>query len=184
MVPPKVPVYSYHCIHLGFAANTFPRFSQGQVICQFKCKNSHEHQNAMKANGIVILGKLHFLIQCHAPNTQLMKKAFKIMAAMAPGIVLFHIHQVTPTFHIRNARKENQRARQNPNLATLSSSISLTFSSGTNAMNIKKVKPQGYHESHSSTPENRLRMVLFFRSDMIELLTSKERKKRIYLQPL
>ena len=103
MVPPKAPVYSYHCTIFGFAANTFPRFSQGQVSCQCRCKNSHEHQKAMKAKEIVTLCRSDFFTHCHTPKTQLIKKELSTMAAIEPGGVLFQIHQVTPTFHINKA---------------------------------------------------------------------------------
>lgn len=141
MVPPKVPVYSYHCMIFGLAANTFPRFSQGQLICQCRCKNSHEHQKAMKVSGIIILGRLHFFIRCHAPNTQLIKNAFNTMAATDPGGVLFQIHHVTPTFHIKNAGKEFLIPCQKTSPFFAVSNLSLSIKSGINAKKIKKVNP-------------------------------------------
>ena len=39
-LPPKVPVYSYHCINEISFANTFPKFNQGHENSQPKCNFS------------------------------------------------------------------------------------------------------------------------------------------------
>jgi hypothetical protein len=113
---------------------------------------------------MAIFGRFNFLTPCHIPNTQLMRKVFIKMAATAPGGVLFQIHQVVPTFHIKNAKKENQSAHQNPTLLSLARSISLTLSSGTKAIKMNNVQPYGYHESHNRTPESKARKNLFLNS--------------------
>jgi hypothetical protein len=121
----------------------------------------------MNANGIVIFGRFDFFTQCHTPNTQLINKEFNTIAATDPGGVLFQIHQVTPTFHIKNAGKEIQIPCQNATPLFFSSSWSLTIKRGTKATKMNKVKPYGYHESHKRTPESRVRKNLFLNSAII-----------------
>jgi hypothetical protein len=86
------------------------------------------------------------------------------MATTAPGGVLFQIHQVTPAFHIKNARKEFQIPCQNAMPFFFSNSLSLKKKSGTKAIKIKKVKPYGYHDSHKRTPESTVKKNLFLNS--------------------
>ena len=46
--PPKVPVYSYHCIHVTCSEKTLPKFSQGQETSQVRWNFSNESHIATK----------------------------------------------------------------------------------------------------------------------------------------
>ena len=48
-VPPKIPVYSYHCTRSGTFAKTLPKISHGQERSLFKCKYSKANQQTTKA---------------------------------------------------------------------------------------------------------------------------------------
>ncbi len=81
-----------------------------------------------------------------------MKKAFVMMAPMAPAAVEFHIHQVVPAFQISMARKHRRKNR-------ILSVLSANTSSGIQAINIKPVKGDVGHEQTNNNPDIMLKVI-------------------------
>ena len=153
-MPPKTPVYSYHCTQLGLTANPLPRFSQGQEKSQCKCSFSKQIQARGKNMNPAFL--LSFLsIRRQKSTTVVISRLFTTMAKNIPKIVAFQSHQVVITFQTKKPRKTRAVKRQKPSFFV----SSISHKKGTRATKIKGVNPAVGHERPSSTPNNNDSMI-------------------------
>src|SRR5690606_3359284 len=82
-VPPKAPVYSYHCTQLWVTAKTFPRFSQGQENSQFRWSFSNTIQMLIK-NAAAPLKLVLLATMWYSRNMSAVRSEFTRIAEAAP----------------------------------------------------------------------------------------------------
>src|SRR5690606_10658784 len=85
-VPPKAPVYSYHCTQLWVTANTLPRLSQGHENSQLRCSFSNTIQRLIK-NAAAPLKFVLFATMWYSRKMSAMSREFTRMANAAPNRV-------------------------------------------------------------------------------------------------
>lgn len=153
-VPPKTPVYSYHCTQSGLAANPLPRFNQGQENPQFKCNFSKQIQASGKKISPAFLP--NFLsIRRHSTTTSVIIAQLTNIAKNIPKTVAFQSHHVVMAFQIKNPKKTRTENAQNASFFV----ASISHKKGTNAIKIKGVNPAVGHDRPSNTPNNNDRMI-------------------------
>ncbi len=79
----------------------------------------------------------------------LISSEFARMAAMPPGTVELHVHQVVHAFHINNVRYNH------PKNCARFLIFSARNNNGTNAKNIKNVNGETGHAANNNNPEKR-----------------------------
>src|SRR5690606_3846967 len=85
-VPPKVPVYSYHCTQLIFSEKAFPRLSQGQENSQLRCRYSKHIQMATRKTEAFLKSVL-FATIWYSRNTRVMSRELTVTAKIPPKAV-------------------------------------------------------------------------------------------------